>query len=221
MSFLKVIIFFILVPIFVSCSLLKSTPKKDFELLSGETTIENMTKNQIENELSIYESLAMNTFKVKIYPVIPAYIEKFKKVDQLLSKIPDTKDKTCFIAEITSDSYNPKAIDFKTWKAEGLDHQDDLIQMDWTKESLTSTPTSSTIPSYHGTMKRYFNRGVLCAVDKIETARYFQVKLSPQIVQWPLKGDLKFDWRVPHKTIENGEVVIKRRKKKIDQYKGW
>lgn len=207
---------------FSSCSsLLKSQPERDFELLSGEEKIGKRTKKQVEGELTVYESLAMNTFKVNLFPIIPEYLEKFKEVDELLKDVPNPEEKTCFVVDVQSDSYNPKASQFETWKAEALDHQDDFIHMEWVESSLQKEPKTTTIPSYHGPRKRFHNRGVLCAVDTIETARYFQVKLSPEVVQWPLKGDMKFDWRVPYKTIENGEVVIKRKKKKIQRYKGW
>lgn len=213
--------FIILIFFSSSCSFFQSVPEKDFELLSGTANGKNLSKKQIENNLIIKESLAMNTFKVNVFPLIPLYIEKFKGSDLLLKNVPETKDRTCFIAEITSDSSDPKAADFKTWKAEALDFEDDIIHMEWTAETLKQEPTTTLIPSYHGPKSRFHNRGILCAVDKIETSRYFQVKLSPAIVQWPLKGDIHFNWRVPYKSVENGVEVTKRKKKKIQSYKGW
>jgi hypothetical protein len=221
MSNTKLISLLLFLSHFTSCSFLQSVPEKNFEILSGDKKSINLSKKEIENELSIEQTLAMNTFRVKVFPLVSDYIERFSKDDLLLENLPKSNDKTCFITEIISDSSNPKAVEFNTWKAEALDDNDDFIHMEWTGKTLTQVATTKTVPSYHGPKKRFYNRGVLCAVDKLETSRYFQVKLSPKLVQWPLKGDIRFDWRVPYKTHENGVEVIKRKKKRIQAYKGW
>jgi hypothetical protein len=221
MSNITILSVFFIIFISSSCSFFQSVTEKNFELLSGLSNGASLSKKQIEDNLTIKETLAMNTFKVNLFPLIPVYLEKFRSSDLLLKNIPDTQDKTCFIAEITSDSSNPKTTDFNTWKAEALDFENDFIHMEWTAETLKQKATTTVIASYHGAKKRYHNRGILCAVDTIETTRYFQVKLSPAIVQWPLKDDIRFNWRVPYKTVVNGVEVIKRKKKKIQSYKGW
>ena len=213
MSYTKQIIFITCLFILSSCSFYQSKPQRNYELLSGTIEAKNLSKKEIEKNLQIHRSLALNTFQVKVMPLIQIYIERFKGIDKILQNIPNTTDKTCFITEINSDSSHPLAADFNTWKAEILDAEDDYIHMEWTKDSLALRPSFSTIPSYHGPKKRYHNRGILCAVDKIVTSRYFQLKLSPKHVQWPLKDDMLFDWRVPYKVIENGLEITKRKKK--------
>ncbi len=219
--FLNLVILSGFISISLSCSFLKTVPARNFELLSGESTGTHLSKVEIENQLGLVEKLAFNDFEVKIFPLISTYIQRFKSKDELLVDLPLARDQTCFFVEMTSHSSNKKSSYFNSWKGKALNFKNDSFDMAWTSKSLESVPSFSMVPSFHGPKKKFYNRGVLCASGKLDMTQYFQVKLAPQIMQWPLKADAYFKWRVAKKIIENGEVKYIRRKKKIIRYRGW
>ncbi len=204
-----------------SCAMFEKQEVKNYEILTGEVNPDQLSPDQIKSELQQKDTMAMRSYEIKIYPLIDSYIKRAEIEKDLLKEVPSTEDKTCFMAEFRIDSHNQKTAELSTWKAEAINHEDDLIHMEWTPVSEAKKPNVQVIPGYAGKDIRLTNRGILCAVDKMTLNKFFQVKLSPQVVQWPLKEDITFTWNVPETKVIDGKVEKTKRKKKIDRYKGW
>ncbi|MCO4793908.1 MAG: hypothetical protein KC493_09355 [Bacteriovoracaceae bacterium] len=218
---MKHLVILFILSTFVSCSMFSSKQAQDYEILTGEVNPETLSTEEIKSELIQKETMAVRSFEIKVYPLIDSYIKRADIEKELLNDLPSTTEKTCFMTEIRIDSHNKKSADFKSWKAEAINHESEFIHMEWTPVSSELTPVEKNIGGYTGEERRYTNKGVLCAVDKITMSKFFQVKLSPQVVQWPLKQDITFTWNIPQKKVVDGKVVKVKRKKKVQKYKGW
>lgn len=204
-----------------SCASFEKQEPKNYEILTGEVNADQLSPEQIKSELTQKDTMVMRSYEIKVYPLIDSYLKRAQLEKDLLAEIPSTDEKTCFMAEFRIDSHNKKTADLSTWKAEAINYEDDLIHMEWTPLSASKRPEVKEIPGYAGKDIRLTNRGVLCAVDKMTLNKFFQVKLSPQVVQWPLKDDITFTWNVPELKTVDGKIVKEKRKKEVERYKGW
>jgi len=204
-----------------SCGMFQKKEPQNFEILTGEVNPDQLSPEEIKNELVQKDTMVMRSYEIKVTPLIDSYVKRADLEKQLLSEIPSTKNKTCFMAEFRIDSHNKKTADLSTWKAEAINHEDEMIHMEWTPLSAERQPEIKTISGYAGKDQRLLNKGILCAVDVMTMNKFFQVKLSPQVVQWPLKEDIVFTWNVPEAKVVDGKVIKTKRKKKIQRYKGW
>lgn len=207
--------------VLTSCGMFTKQKPQNFEILTGEVNPDQLSPEEIKSELMQKDTMAMRSYEIKIYPLIDSYLKRAEIEQDLLKDLPKTQERTCFITEMRVDSHNKKTADFKTWKAEAINHEDEFIHMEWTPLTAEKEPVVKQIPGYAGKDQRLLNKGVLCAVDKLTTNKYFQVRLSPQVVQWPLKEDITFTWNVPETKTVDGKVIKTKRKKKIQRYKGW
>ena len=188
-----------------SCAMFQKEEPKNYEILTGDINPDTLTPEQIKKELTLKDTMAVRSYEIKVMPLIDSYIKRAEIGEDLLKELPSTEDKTCFLAEVKIDTHNPKTADFKSWKAEAINYEDDLIDMQWTPVSMERVPVEKVTGGYTGSERRFSNKGILCAVDKMTLNKFFQVKLSPQIVQWPLKSDVVFTWNVPEKKMVNGK----------------
>ena len=204
-----------------SCGIFTKQSPQNFEILTGEVNPDDISPEEIKSELIQQNTMAMRSYEVKIFPLIDSYLKRAEIEKDLLKNLPKTTERTCFVTEMRIDSHNKKTAYFKNWKAEAINHEDEFIHMEWTAVTKERIPVVKQISGYTGKDQRLLNKGILCAVDRLTMNKYFKVKLSPQLVQWPLKEDIAFVWNVPETKIIDGKSVKIKRKKKVQRYKGW
>ena len=230
---MKHILVLIQMIIVISCS--QTQPRQNADYFSGENLLETVTAKEIREYLTQKGSLGVAGYNATVYPITKLYIRKKEQTfgqknnlsketinNNIINKLKKySMNKFCFNFKISTTVDNEEHVNFKSWTAilhdsKGIEHK-----IEWAPETLTNNPLPKEIPSYYGKKNSWSNEGYGCT-DIFTYNDGLKIKLTPTLVQWPLKDSMNIDWEfAEYKIVEGKKIQIINKKKNSQPYRNW